>query len=31
MWDDVVHTCAHQRIFCSSRCVDQWLQTSGNE
>lgn len=25
MWDDVVHTCAHQRIFCSEACVDDWL------
>ena len=29
MWDDVVHTCRHQRIFCSRDCVDHWLdQTS---
>ena len=25
IWDDVVHSCAHQRIFCSERCVDEWL------
>lgn len=25
MWDDVVHTCANQRIFCSEACVDRWL------
>ena len=25
MWDDVVHTCANQRIFCSPDCVDDWL------
>jgi hypothetical protein len=25
MWDDVVHTCGNQRIFCSERCVDDWL------
>lgn len=30
MWDDVVHTCANQRLFCSTDCVDQWLQASGN-
>jgi hypothetical protein len=30
MWDDVVHTCAHQRLFCSLGCVDQWLQASGH-
>ena len=29
MWDDVVHTCANQRIFCSERCVDDWLASSG--
>jgi hypothetical protein len=30
MWDDVVHTCGNQRIFCSERCVDAWLDRSGN-
>ncbi len=30
MWDDVVHTCGHQRIFCSIGCVDRWLEESGN-
>ena len=30
MWDDVVHTCAHQRLFCAPGCVDQWLQATGN-
>lgn len=25
MWDDVLHTCGHQRIFCSEACVDSWL------
>lgn len=30
IWDDVVHSCAHQRIFCSSRCVDSWLAETGN-
>lgn len=25
MWDDVVHTCGHQRIFCGKSCVDHWL------
>jgi hypothetical protein len=28
MWDDVVHTCANQRIFCSQACVDRWLATT---
>lgn len=30
MWDDVVHTCSHQRLFCSEACVDHWLERSGN-
>ena len=25
MWDDVVRTCGHQRIFCSPDCVDAWI------
>ena len=31
LWDDVVHTCGHQRLFCSEACVDRWLSDSGNE
>ena len=31
MWDDVVHTCSHQSVFCSSQCVDDWLERSGHE
>jgi hypothetical protein len=31
MWDDVVHTCRHQRAFCSTGCVDAWLERTGNE
>ena len=30
-WDDVVRTCANQRLFCSEACVDRWLSASGNE
>jgi hypothetical protein len=30
IWDDVVHTCGHQRLFCSPACVDAWLEASGN-
>lgn len=30
MWDDVVHTCGHQRIFCSEDCVSSWLAATGN-
>ncbi|WP_106815790.1 organomercurial lyase [Microbacterium timonense] len=28
VWDDVVHTCENQRIFCSEACVDEWLERS---
>ena len=31
IWDDVVHTCRHQNLFCSPGCVDVWLRRSGNE
>ena len=31
MWDDVVHTCRHQRIFCSRDCVSRWLDRSGHD
>ena len=30
IWDDVVHSCANQRLFCSDLCVDAWLATTGN-
>lgn len=30
IWDDVVHTCANQRIFCSEECVGEWLASSGH-
>lgn len=29
VWDDVVHTCGHQRIFCDETCVDAWLGATG--
>jgi len=29
MWDDVVHTCRHQRIFCSRECVADWTGRHG--
>jgi hypothetical protein len=29
MWDDVVHTCRHQRLYCSTDCVDAWCQATG--
>lgn len=25
IWEDVVHSCANQRLFCSTDCVDAWL------
>lgn len=28
-WDDVVHTCGNQRLFCRPRCVDAWLKATG--
>jgi hypothetical protein len=31
IWDDVVHSCANQRIFCSSDCVDEWLAATDHE
>jgi hypothetical protein len=30
IWDDVVHACAHQRIFCAEACVDAWLARTDN-
>jgi hypothetical protein len=29
IWDDVVRTCSHQRLFCDAGCVDDWLADSG--
>ncbi|MFF7187367.1 organomercurial lyase [Streptomyces sp. NPDC008222] len=31
VWDDVVHTCGNQRLFCSTGCVDTWLHKTGQE
>lgn len=25
IWDDVVHSCSNQRLFCDEACVDAWL------
>lgn len=30
MWDDVLVTCAHQRLFCREACVDAWLAREGH-
>ncbi|KAI1721078.1 alkylmercury lyase domain-containing protein [Ditylenchus destructor] len=29
-WDDVVHTCSNQRVFCNQQCVTHWLNRTGN-
>ncbi|MFD9886955.1 organomercurial lyase [Streptomyces alboflavus] len=29
VWDDVVHTCGNQRLFCSTDCVESWLRRTG--
>jgi hypothetical protein len=31
MWDDVVHTCGNQRLFCGPACVAHWLAEAGRE
>lgn len=31
MWENVVHTCGNQRIFCSEECVDSWLERTGRQ
>lgn len=30
MWDDVVHTCGNQRLFCRTECVEHWLGVNGH-
>jgi Alkylmercury lyase len=30
MWDDVLHTCGNQRLFCDRSCIDGWLERTGN-
>ncbi|MEU1868217.1 organomercurial lyase [Streptomyces gardneri] len=30
-WDEVVHTCGNQRLFCSTDCVDAWVHKTGQE
>jgi len=29
-WNDVVYTCSNQRLFCSERCVQAWLASTGH-
>ena len=31
IWDDVVHTCGNQRLFCGPACVDAWLAETSHE
>lgn len=31
MWDDVVHTCGNQRIYCSNSCLDDWLDKTNQQ
>jgi hypothetical protein len=31
MWQDVLHTCANQRLFCSETCLETWLADKGYE
>ena len=31
IWDDVVHTCDNQRLFCSRACIDAWLAVTRND
>ncbi|MGN6128283.1 MAG: organomercurial lyase [Humibacter sp.] len=30
VWDDVIHACENQSIFCNEECVDRWLAATGN-
>ena len=30
-WDDVVHTCSNQRLYCSVECVQRWTDSTGHE
>jgi Alkylmercury lyase len=31
IWDDVLFSCANQRVFCDERCVDAWVAREGQE
>jgi hypothetical protein len=31
IWDDVVHTCSNQLLFCGDACIDAWLHRTGLE
>jgi len=30
VWDDVVHTCSNQLLFCGDKCIDAWLERTGS-
>jgi hypothetical protein len=30
LWDDVVHACSNQRLFCGPDCVQAWLHATGH-
>lgn len=30
IWDDVVHTCSNQLLFCGDACIDRWLDEHGH-
>ncbi|MGH8793163.1 MAG: organomercurial lyase [Stackebrandtia sp.] len=30
VWDDILHACGNQRLFCGRPCVDAWLSNTGN-
>jgi hypothetical protein len=30
MWDDVIHTCSNQLLFCDDSCIDRWLERTGH-
>lgn len=31
MWNDVVHTCGNQRLFCDRTCVARWLRANDRD
>jgi hypothetical protein len=31
VWEDVVHACANQRLFCGGECITGWLMRTGNQ
>jgi hypothetical protein len=30
VWDDVIHACENQQVFCDEDCVGTWLDATGN-